>query len=819
MEQNLNNTFQEEKEEGIDVKALIVKYIVYWQWFVVSVVCVVALAWIYLRFTTPIYSVSAAVLIQEEDNRSHNSGTNPFSAIQDFGMFSMTSNFDNEVEVLHSRTLLKEVVTSLNLYTSVNKKSMFGYDAPLYKNSPVDIYMTAQEASELKSGIRLDIDYKVEGETNVELTYYIKKEKNKQKEVVKTFPAVITTPLGVITLSRGDSIAAAEDCRLQGFISNPMDVAMGYANNLTVEPTSKTTTIAQITLKDANVQRGLDFVNTLVERYNQNANEDKNEVASRTAEFIEERLKIIDNELGHTETELANFKRRSGLTDLESNAKLSLEENASYNQQRVKNETQISLVRYLLDYINDPKNINEVIPVNVGLEDQKLSTVMEQYNTLLSEKKRLLLTSSEANPAVKKISTSLEAMRTSVKTTVRSVYEGLLITKKDLDRQASKFESRISEAPEQEKEFVSISRQQEIKATLYTMLLQKREENAITLASTANNGRIIEEALAGRFPVSPKRSIILLAALILGIAIPVGIIYIRDLLKYKIENREDVEKITKATILGEIPLANKEGGKNIVLKENRNEMMEEVFRGIRTNLLFTLKPEDKVIMFSSTMPGEGKSFVAGNMAVSLAFMGKKVIIVGMDIRKPGLNKVFNLSKRMVGVTNYLRDPKGVSLDDLIQPSGVTANLDVLPGGAIAPNPTELVARPALNDLAEELKKRYDYVIYDTAPLGMVSDSALIARTADAVVYICRADYTPKEGFAYINQLKDELKIDNICTIINSIDMSLRKNHYGYGYGKKYGYGYGRKYGYGYGYGYGSHTEDADENDGKGKEKK
>lgn len=794
----LNTTPQDEKEESINIRALLTKYLVYWHWFAISVVVLLVGAWIYLRFEAPVYNVSAAVLIQEEDSRNRNSGSNPMSAIQDLGMFSMTSSFDNEVEVLHSRTLLKEVVTNLNLYASVSEKRVFGYSVPLYKESPVSLFMTPEEASQLEAPIQLDMEYAASGKLDVKVTYVQNEEENTLQQHFDAFPAVLTTPVGVITFSAADSLAMKKDVSLVGNICSPIAVAMAYGMNLSVEPTSKTTTIAQITLKDSNRSRAVDFINYLVERYNQNANDDKNEVASKTAQFIDERLQIINSELGNTENQLASFKQRSGLTDLSSNAQQALAESSKYNQQRVQNETQISLVTYLRDYINSPSNKDEVIPSNVGLEDQKLSTVIEQYNTLLSERKRLLLTSSEENPAVKKLDISLEAMRKGVQTTVASVLKGLQITRTDIERQANKFESRISQAPEQEKEFMSIARQQEIKATLYTMLLQKREENAITLAATANNGRIIEEALPEQYPVSPKKKIIYFAALILGLGFPIGIIYLIDLFKYRIENREDVEKITKVPVIGEIPLGKKPSQGAIVIQENRNDMMEEVFRGVRTNLLFMLKPEDKVIMFTSTMPGEGKSFVAGNIAVSLAFMGKKVLIVGLDIRKPGLNQVFNLSKRVVGITNYLSDPEHTELFDMIQHSDVSENLDILPGGPIPPNPTELVARTALDEAIAELKKHYDYIILDTAPVGMVTDSALIARVANSFVYVCRADYTPKEGFAYINELKEGLKGASLSTVINAIDISLRKHSYGYGYGKKYGYGYGKRYGYGYG---------------------
>lgn len=522
---------------------------------------------------------------------------------------------------------------------------------------------------------------------------------------------------------------------------------------------------------------------------------EKNEVAQKTAEFIEERINIINGELGTTESELAAFKQRSGLTNLTSDAQMALQESSRYEQRRTENATQISMVQYLRTYINSPANVDEVIPANVGLQDQNLTSVIDQYNAMIIERKRLLRTSSENNPAVINMNAGIEAMRRNVKTTVNSVLKGLQIAKADIDRQAKKFEGRISDAPKQEKEFMTISRQQEIKATLYIMLLQKREENAITLASTANNGRIIEDPQAGEHPVSPRKMVFMLAALILGVAVPVGSIYLRDLLKYKIENREDVEALTNVPILAELPLVKKAGEGAIVIRENQNDMMEEMFRGLRTNLLFMLGKDERVILFSSTQPGEGKSFIAGNTAVSLAFLGKKVIVVGMDIRKPGLNRVFRLSRKTEGITNYLSDPDHVDLFAMIQKSGISDNLDILPGGQIPPNPTELVARDVLDQAIAQLKERYDYIILDTAPIGMVTDTAIIARVADMCVYVCRADVTPKAGFNYINVLQKEHKFSKLATVVNGLDMSKRTNSYGYGYG------YGKKYGYGYGYGY------------------
>lgn len=794
---------QEHKEENINLYEILFKYLVYWHWFVAGVVVMLIGAWLWLRYQAPVYNVQASVLIQEQDKRSNNAAAGPLAAMQDLGVFSMTNNFDNEVEILRSRTLLKKVVTTLNLYTSITRPRTFGHAVPLYKKSPVEVYMTPAEADKLYAPMELEMHLTTDKHLSVEAVYTVDADADEEtmKKDFDKFPAVMHTPAGIVTFMLNDSIPVEDNMELDAVINTPVAVAKSYGEHLTVEPSSKTTTIARLAVQNTYRLRAMDFITCLVALYNQDANDEKNEVAEKTAEFIEERLGIINEELGTTESRLAAFKQRSGLTDLVSDAQLALQENSKYEQQRVQNETQISLVRFLRDYINNPANQYQVIPSNVGLEDRVLSTAIDQYNAQLAERKRLLLTSSEENPAVVQLDANLAAMHLSVQTTVESVLRGLQITKKDLDRQASKFEGRISRAPEQEKEFMSISRQQEIKATLYTMLLQKREENAITLAATANNGRIIEEPLADQYPVSPKKKLFYLAAaFVLGLGIPFGCIYLADLLKYKIENRSDVEKLTDVPVVGEIPLGKKPEAGAIVVHENRNEVMEETFRALRTNLLFMLKPEERVIMFSSTMPGEGKSFVAGNLAVSLAYMGKKTLIMGMDIRKPGLNKVFNLSRRIHGITSYLSDPEHTDLFDIIQQSDLSPNLDILPGGPIPPNPTELVARRTLDEAISRLKEKYDYIILDTAPIGMVTDSSIISRVADMLVYVCRADYTPKGGFSFINTLRDEHKIPHLATVINSIDMSKRKNSYGYGYGQKYGYGYG-KAGYGYGYGY------------------
>ena len=811
-EQKQNQFLDMEAEESdFNLYSIIFKYLVYWPWFLVSVLVCVLGSFVYLRYQAPVYNVKSAVLIKENDKRS--SGNSPLSAIQDLGMMSITNNFDNELEILKSQTLVKKVVSDLELYISHAQVNTFGYNTPLYGNSPIKVYLSPEDADKLKSGVSIGMDYDGKNNLAVSMEYVLQNEKKQVTATFAALPAALSTDVGVFTFTPDTAIVLDKPVSLIAHVSSLRSCAESYCLNMSIAPTSKTTTIAQINVKNTVKQRAIDFINYLVKVYNEDANNEKNEIAQKTAEFIDERISIINNELGSTEDELASFKQRSGLTDLTSDAQLALQENSRYAQQLAKNATQINLVQDLQKYINDSKNQNEVIPANIGLEDQTLNNVIGQYNNLVVELKRLLRTSSENNPAVINMKSSIDAMRTSIKTTVVSVLRGLQITQKDLEREANKFVARINNAPNHEKQFMNIQRQQEIKATLYIMLLQKREENALTLAATASNGRIIETPIADNYPVAPRKKVFMLAALVLGLAIPVGIIYLIDLMKYKIENRGDVEKLTTVPIVGEIPTnkGEKIGSGSIAVRENKNNIMEETFRSIRTNILFMLEKDQKVILFSSTQPGEGKSYVAANFAVSLAYLGKKVVVVGMDIRKPGLNKVFGLNLHAKGITNYLSNPDQVDLLDMIQKSPYSDNLDILLGGTVPPNPTELVARPILDKTIEQLKSIYDYVILDTAPIGMVTDTVIIGRVADMCVYVCRADVTPKASYQFINLLQKNNTFPKLATIINGIDMSKRKNSYGYGYGRKYGYGYGKQYGYGYGYGYGYEAENEKDN--------
>lgn len=791
------NNMNEQDEEKINYQELLFRYFIHWPWFVASIMVCLIIAWVYLHFQTPVYQVSASIMIKDDKKSG---GSTDLENLGIGGVITSTQSIDNEIEVLRSKTILKEVVNNLELYITYNDEDEFP-KKEMYKTSPVIVNLTAQEADKLPEAALIDMKISPEGSLDVNLKVGL----NEYNQHFDKLPAVLPTDAGTFGFALKDSLTNGKiegqkgERHISTVVSQPFGVAKGYQGALSIAPTSKATSVAVVSLMNTNIQRAQDFINKLMEMYNRNTNNDKNEVAEKTREFINERIKIIDEELGSTEDKLEAFKRNAGLTDISSDAQLAVSGNAEYEKKRVENGTQINLVRDLAKYINNPSNEYEVLPGNIGLSDAGLTTQIERYNELVTERKRLLRTSTESNPMIVNLDTSIRAMKANVQTAINGTLQGLLIVKADLDREAGRFSRRISDAPGQERQYVSIARQQEIKAGLYLMLLQKREENAITLAATANNAKIIDEPVTSGGPLSPKPKMIYMIALVVGVGLPVGIIFLIGLTKLKIEGRGDIEKLTRLPIIGDVPLTTDKTG-SIAVFENQNTLMSETFRTIRTNLQFMLAKEQKVILVTSTISGEGKSFISANLAISLSLLGKKVVIMGLDIRKPGLNKVFHISRKEQGITQYLSNPEK-NLMDFVQPSDVSKNLYILPGGTVPPNPTELLAREGLDKAIETLRKNFDYIILDTAPVGMVTDTLLIGRVADLSVYVCRADYTRKAEFTLVNELASADKLPNLCTVINGLDLQKKKYGYYYGYGK-YGayYGYGKRYGYGYGYG-------------------
>lgn len=799
MQESIHNEIFSNGGKPFDYKALLFDFVIRWPLILACVFLALGGAYVYLRYQPPVFSVSSTVLIKQGD-KSKSSAMGQLASMQDLGTVSLANNFDNEVEILQSYSLIQKVVERLGLYITYAEARKQGYDIPLYGQTPVRIWMSPDDAEQLPSVLRIRIDGQKNGKQSITVNFTQNEEEQVIQKSYQKLPSVFVTPVGTLSFSADSILASGVSYQLLAEISSPSAMAGSYKSRLSAVPTSEFTSIVRLTISDTNIRRGQDFLNTLVTIYNDDANEDKNQVALHTAQFIDERIAVINDELGVTETELADYKQRAGITDLSADAQRALQGSSEYEQKRAENANQLRLVADLRAYLENPVNRDEVIPANVGLTDNGLVNIVNQYNELMIERKRLLRSSKATSPAVINLDEAIAATRTTVLTTVANVERTLQITRNNLALEAGKYRTRISNTPRQEQELRNISRQQEIKAGLYLMLLQKREENAITLAAKANNGRMVESPRVSGY-VSPNKRNFYLMALVLGLGIPVGGIWLLRLFRFKIEGRSDVERITDIVVAGDIPLVKEKTENPIVISENRNEIMEEVFRSLRTNLQYLLQEDQKVILFTSTSAGEGKTFSATNLAASLAFMEKKTVVVGLDIRRPSLTRVFALDKKLPGITQYLAAPSTTDLLSLCLPTAVSSNLYVLPSGTIPPNPTELVARKSLESAIEILKQYFDFVILDTAPIGMVTDTQLIARVADLCVYVCRADYTRKSEFVQINEVRQDKHIAHLCVLVNGINMDKRKNGYYYGYGKygKYGkYGYGRKYKYGYG---------------------
>ena len=825
MEENnvsaVNQTTTDDKVGGVfNLQFILTSLILNWKWYLLSLIICVGCAMVYLRYASPVYSISAKMLIKDDDNPQTSRRGSALQNVANLGFMTNTSGFDNELELLKSQSLSIAAVTDLKLYVSYYAVARFKKQL-MYKNQPVSVDMDVEHVKELEAPINVDIESVGNDKFDVKLNYKYVDPDTEQlvaKEITKTgqtLPCIIRTKVGVVTLTKNgrNYIAMSKVKHMQAIISNPSDAGIKYAFGLGVQPSSKTTTIAELSLNDANVQRGIDYLNQLALVYNRQANEDKNEIAKRTAVFINSRLEMIDRELGNTDGKIESYKRSNSVIDVTAKATQSLTNTNSYERELATANTQLALLNSIQDFVNQPGNKYQVLPSNVGLTDAASIAIITEYNKGVLERNRLLRTASENHPNVQTATAQLDELMTSLKGALVQAIRNCEISRDATARQVAKYSGQISATPEQERVLTQIGRKQEVTSGLYLMLLQKREENSISLAATADKGKLIDTPVSGG-KVKPRNSVIMLGSLVLGFVLPFFIFVLIELLRYRIEGHSDVEKLTKLPIIADVAMASETSKTkaDIVVHENRNDQMEEIFRSMRTNLQFILKQNEKVIMFTSSVSGEGKTFCAANLAVSFALLGKKVVLVGLDIRRPRLNRLFELNDKVHGITNLLTRT-GITardVDEQIIPSGINDSLDLLLAGPIPPNPTELVSRTSLDDVMNHLKERYDYVIVDTAPIGLVTDTLSLGRITDVTVFVCRADYTTRSSFEMFNSLSAEKKLPNACIVINGIDMSKKKYGYAYGYGKygkysRYSYGYRSKYGT-YGYGYGSYTQ-------------
>ncbi|MBQ9355725.1 MAG: polysaccharide biosynthesis tyrosine autokinase [Prevotella sp.] len=802
--EGLDNSKEESQQSTFSFANIMKVFILNWQWFLLSMFIFICGALIYLRYADRMYSASVKMLIKEEQNNRRSSGQ-MLANMQDFGFMSTSTGIENEVEILQSHIIALEAVKDLKLYVEYRTNGRI-IKSLMYKTNPFCVDLEPDSLELLDRSVPNSFSFKV---TRTASKYEVESTNSKKpfRGSFVNMPATLSTPYGMLTFTtnmEGEELTMETDEVINVKITSPMVVANRYANALNVAPTSKMTSIAELSISDESVERAFDYLNQVAIVYNRQANADKNEIAYKTEEFINSRLEKINAELGMTESELEEYKRSNNLTELRLDANQTLSQSSLYAAQLAEANTQIMLLDYLREHVNDPANQYQIIPSNVGMTDPTSSSLITQYNNNVQERNRLMRSASENAPQVLTITNNLDNLMASIKAALQQAKRTAEIHRQSVENQYRTYSQRINNTPEQERILTQIGRQQEVKSGLYLMLLQKREENSISLAATADKGKLIDMPLL-KGQVSPKSSIILMMALILGFGFPLLIIFGLELLRYKIEGHEDVARLTKLPIVADVAVANEavKSSAGIVVQENQNNQIDEIFRSMRTNIQFMMNDEQKVILFTSTTSGEGKTFNAANIAMSFALLGKKVILCGLDIRKPALGRLFSINDRQSGITPLLLMSKVTEADvkSQIKPSGVNANLSLLLAGPTPPNPAELLARSNMSDIIEILKANYDYIILDTAPVGLVTDTLQIAKYADVTAFVCRADYTPKNSFALVNQLSEENKMPNMCIVLNGVDMSKKKYGYYYGYGKygrygRYGYGNYGRYGYG-----------------------
>ena len=819
---------KEQEKEGVtsffDFVALYRTIILNWYWFVLSLIIFGGIGAIYLRYTTPLYQSTAKLLIKDDDNGSSRRGSS-LQNITNLGTISNSAGIDNEMEILSSHSIAEDAIRDLKLYVNYTTEGKVK-DVITYRDQPLVVDIDAAHLDRLNRPINLNIT-KNGSSFVVNGTYSVPTDEENSEgpfSINKKFtslPATIPTRAGIITINSNNGRTLHEGQVLKVSILSPKMASDKYVGELKIGQSGKGTSILQLQLTDEVPQRSLDYLKQLAIVYNRQANEDKNAVAHQTEKFINSRLEKINAELGKTEGELQNYKQKNGMVELKMNASNSVSNQNTSEQKLAEMETQIELFNTIAREVeSSSRNLTQVIPSNVGLDDESSTSLINKYNELVLERNRLLRSASESSPVVEPLTDQIRDLNVNIRRAIAAARKNLQIQRDAVLAQVTKYTDQVEETPQQERMLTQIGRQQEVKSGLYLMLLQKREENSISLAATADKGRLIDDPqLNGK--VSPNSTYIMLIALVIGLAIPVFIILIIQFFRYKIEGHDDVARLTKLPIIADIAIASNsaKGKADIVVHENQNNQMEEIFRSLRTNLQFMLHEGEKVVLFTSSTSGEGKTFTAANLSVSFGLLGKKVILVGLDIRRPRLAEQFGINDHKHGITNLLvkDNPNREDVEAQILPSGVNKNLDLLMAGPVPPNPAELIARNSLDTIIEILKEKYDYIMIDTAPVGLVTDTLQIARVTNVSVYMCRADYTPKASFAMINSLAKEEKLPNMAMVLNGVDMSKRKYSYYYGYGKYGKYGrYGRYGGYSYGsygnYGNYSNSHYGDKND-------
>ena len=803
---NKYSEFEKEfEEEGkqIDVVGAFFYYLSYWKWFVASLVVCLAISLVYLRFALPSYEVSTSILLKDDQKGG---GALEMNAFKEMGLLTQKNNVDNELEVLNKSILVEQVVRELGLYANYTQISRFQFVHKMHIDNFFSDFGKFKEkvlyGSECPILVRLPDELLTDMNNSIEFEILVHSygvyefsgsfRGNKYNVKASISDNHVMLPFGRLNITRG-KLRPSQDMIINVVLQSPMSKADEIMGELKMELASKTTSVVNLSFNSNNVNLGKDFLSKLIEIYNREDMNERTKMTNKTAQFIDDRLMLLTRELGDVETKVENYKQVEGITDIKSQSDMFIQQTTDFTRRRLELETQLAIVSDLNDYIQKKENRYQLIPSSSGITSSGLSELINNYNRLLLQKNRFSRIASSSNQAMIDLTNQIESMFSTVQSSVQNERDNLKTALRDLLNKNSENASHIRAIPRQERQYSEIKRQQGIKEALYLFLLQKKEERYMDLSVVEPVSKLIDNVRSSGGPIAPMKNLIILFALFIGLIIPVLGIKIRDLLRYQIGCKEELEDISKVPVLGEIPKANQTG--NVIIKENNTDSFTELVRLLRTNLLFVMDSTDKkIINILSSISGEGKTFVTINLAISLALLDKKVLIIELDIRKPKLAKYLAMDNE-TGITLYLTGH--LDKDKLIQASGIHPNLSVIMAGPIPPNPNELLAKPSLDKLIAEFRDKYDYIVIDTSPIGVVSDSLTLNRFADVNLYVVRADFTTKKNIADATSLYNRKKLNNLYFVLNDTD--FEKNTYRKGYGK-YGYGYGKKQAHTYGYG-------------------
>lgn len=776
------NNSSNKNDQGLNIVDLFMYLASQWKWFLLSILICGGIAWYNYARAPLVYFRSATVIIKDPSNKASTSG------LDRFDNFINKVNVANEILQFRSKKLMREVVQRVHADVSYQIKDGLRSNE-LYNESPVLVSLPDALPEQSFSFTMTLKDAKT-----VTLSDFSGIEAKPSYEVALNDTVAIIEGMNVVV--------TATNYLRDSWLNTPIRVQKlpvesmvnYYKNALGIQQEEEEASILTLALKDSSPARAEDVLNTLITVYNEEAIKEKNQVAVNTANFINERLIIIERELGNVESNLESFKQRNQIVDIASSAGMYMTESQKYNADAMELETQLRLANFIKDYLTDPSKETDLIPSNTGISDMNIENQISLYNAAKLKRDHLIDDSSVNNPVVQELNNSLRAMKQSIIRAVDNMIVSLNVKRNDAQNREMRAQDCVTAIPTKERQMLSIERQQKIKEALYLFLLNKREENALSQAMADNNARVIDGAEGSNAPISPNRNRILLLGLLVGIALPGAVCLAILFMDTRVYGRKDIEGVISVPYLGEIPLdkeAMKDHRKKVMaVKEQGDDIVSEAFRILRTNMAFLSKKDKpaQVITFTSFNIGAGKTFIARNLSMSLAYLKKRVVMVDLDIRKGTLSRHFG--HYHVGVTNYLSD-NTVKVDNIIQHQ---EGFDLIPAGILAPNPAELLMDNRLDELMNELRARYDYIIADNVPVGLIADATIANRIADLTIFVVRAGKLDRRQLPDIEKLYQEKKLKNMALVLNGANP------------ERHGYGYSYGYGYGYGYGYKNHSK-------------